>query len=406
MKSTYLFVPYLISGFVAFFGNSYASSNDQIEGKEFQNKNGIVFQCNSDAIKNIEIDIHSYLREVGIAGNMYATTQDEAAGTLSLILKDVTGSTNTINMIDRDIFDIKEEFVLLPGKTKNGRKVLTVSKKEILLAMLQKGRVTQFSGPECNLTALRDQVGIRQNTVAWSENIEWSWPEGKAARWNSKYWNHGDLRPGRSLQEALFDVFVHQRKYAIGCYTATKLVIVHGILDYYSRIKKDAKTTALIESRLMSNGDPLTNIEPGAMWFFEADSSPADLVRPGKLVRLDHKVAPDNFIPGDWSYFLNTDAETYKKTGYEGSNAIYLGRGKFDDYYNDHNHSYTYKEKLLEVYQWRHHVFSRARDFSKINPLTAREISALTKAPEKGGIELDYRAVPYNFAFETLPLLK
>jgi hypothetical protein len=96
---------------------------------------------------------------------------------------------------------------------------------------------------------------------------------------------------------------------------------------------------------------------------------------------------------------------TYEKTGYEGSNAIYLGRGKFDDYYNDNNHHYTYKDKLSEVYQWRHKVFSRERDVAKIHPLSASEIKELALTPELGGIQLSYRLSPYAFGFSELPVV-
>ena len=196
---------------------------------------------------------------------------------------------------------------------------------------------------------------------------------------------------------------MHPRRYALGCYTATKLIVMQGVLDYYRRIKQDMETTEAIERRLMRDGDPLAYIEPGTAWYFEKDSTQQDRDRSGKLVTMVRGVAPDNFVPGDWVYFLNTDPITYEKTGYEGSNAIYLGRGKFEDYYNDNNHNYTYKDKLLEVYQWRHHVFSRERDVAKIHPLNAAEIQALGRTPESGGLELDYRLGPYLFGFADLP---
>jgi hypothetical protein len=108
-------------------------------------------------------------------------------------------------------------------------------------------------------------------------------------------------------------------------------------------------------------------------------------------------VATGNFVPGDWGYILNTDPATEQKTGYEGSNTIYLGRNLFDDFYDDHHHSYTYEQKLDEVYQWRHGVFSRSRDAKKIKPLTAEEQALLGNTPDAGGLQLDVRAVPRYF---------
>jgi hypothetical protein len=94
-----------------------------------------------------------------------------------------------------------------------------------------------------------------------------------------------------------------------------------------------------------------------------------------------------------------------KKTGYEGSNAVYLGGGKFDDYYNDHHHSYTYSEKVNEVYQWRNGVFNSHRDAAKITPITDDDIARLSETPKNGGLLLNFRVAPYFFSYENLPVL-
>ncbi len=121
-------------------------------------------------------------------------------------------------------------------------------------------------------------------------------------------------------------------------------------------------------------------------------------------MKIDHDVMPMNFVPGDWIYILNTDPVSYQKTGYEGSNAIYLGRNKFDDYYNDNHHSYTYFQKLNEVFQWRNGVFNRVRDAAKAKPLTQADIERLSKRPADGGLLKSIRVSPYFFAYEELPV--
>ena len=137
------------------------------------------------------------------------------------------------------------------------------------------------------------------------------------------------------------------------------------------------------------------------MWHFEADVTSEDMAREGKLLTLLDHVAPKNFVPGDWAYFLNPDPVSYAKTGYEGSNAIYLGGNRFDDYYADTPQgSYRYKEKLGEVYQWRNGVYSRSRDWAKRQPLTPEDYDKLGLAPEQGGLVLTYRAVPRYFGYE------
>lgn len=362
----------------------------------------LVFECPGSNLQALSQSLGEYFKGLGLRPDAYVVELDAGQATLQLRRIDPVHGTDTLSLIHQIEPELREELIQLPSNSSKPRTVVTVSKKEILLALLQEGRTTQFSANACARQALEDHVGIRQNIVAWSESMELRWPNGASAHWNKKYWDHGNLKPHRSLQLAINDVFMHPQRYAIGCYTATKLILIQGVLDYYQRIKGDAATTALVEKRLMADGDPLSNIEPGAAWYFEAGTTPEDMGRPGKLARLSNAIAPDNFVPGDWAYFLNTDPVTYEKTGYEGSNAIYLGRGKFDDYYNDNNHNYTYQDKLLEVYQWRHKVFSRERDVAKIHPLNAAEIEQLGATPDQGGLELGYRLVPYYFGYEQL----
>lgn len=384
--------------------NSVASELQQ-EGSaaDAQAPGGLVFNCPEENLPVLANALKGYFRSLGVGEGLYIQSVAQEGGTLQFTLRDRHGSTDTLGLIHHLGLDLKEELVELPSAERTPRTVLTVSQKEILLALLQSGRTTRLDGKACSVEALKDQIGMRQNIVAWSESLEFNWPNGGSAKWNRKYWNQGNLKARVALHTAVADVFLHTQKYSVGCYTATKLIIIQGVLDYYRRIKKDAATAQAIESRLMQDGEPLSFIEPGAAWYFEKESTAQDLSRAGKLMQLEHGVARDNFVPGDWSYFLNTDPVTYEKTGYEGSNAIYLGRGKFDDYYNDSNHSYTYREKLQEVYQWRHKVFSRERDVAKIHPLTAAEIRQLGATPENGGIELDHRMTPYAFGFAELP---
>jgi hypothetical protein len=336
---------------------------------------------------------------------MTRSTRHVAEGALSFGLVESMADGNTLNLSDRIALGIKDELIALPTGNRGKRTVLTVSKKEVLYAMMQSGRASVFGDHTCDLQALVDQVGIRQNTVAWAESLIWKWPNGHSARWNPKYWNRGNPVKGYPLHEAINDAFVQQERYAIGCYTATKLVVIQGVLDYYRRIKKDPETLGLVTAQLMKDNDPLTHIEPGSMWSFESDVTQADMARAGKLLVLQHGISSKNFIPGDWSYFLNTDPITYKKTGYEGSNALYLGRDRFDDYYNDHNHAYSYKEKIHEVYQWRNKVFSASRDVAKVKPLTMAEIERLSTTPERGGVQLDLRAVPLLFGYQEMPFV-
>jgi hypothetical protein len=357
---------------------------------------GIVFQCNAAELASLEAQVDAYLAKLEIDEQHYKKIRYPDGVHLAYQTVFADDPTNTLTLNQRLDLGVVDELVELPPIQHPDRNttVVTVSKKEIVLALMNPGRSTVFAGSACGTQALVDHVGIRQNMVAWTEVLAWNWPNGGAARWNRKYWSHGNLLPRQSVRVAINDAFVHQEKYAIGCYTATKLVTIQGTLDYYYRVKKDFETLAQLEALLLQDGGPLTHIEPGRMWSFEPDITANDLARPGKLITLLDKAPVHNFVPGDWNYFLNTDSTSNQKTGYEGSNAIYMGRGKFDDFYNDHHHYYTYHEKMNEVFQWRNRVFNARRDVAKVQPLAARDFAQLSMAPELGGIQLSLRAVP------------
>ncbi|GAB3537776.1 hypothetical protein GCM10027343_01790 [Noviherbaspirillum agri] len=354
-------------------------------------------------IGKLDTDFDAYLAQLGISPSLVVKRVDHAAGSAVYTLNTPKHDSNTLDLKDRPEYGIATEAVSLPSRVGKKRSVDTVSKKEILLALMQNGRLTEFASKDCDISALKEHVGLRQNIVAWAEILEFGWPDGGSAEWNPAYWDWGTPVAGSPLQDALNDVFLNQDKYSIGCYAAARLVVMQGVVDYYARSVKDPAKQQIVQERLLADGEPLVGVEPGQIWAFEKGTCADELARPGKILKLQQGIAPKNFVPGDWTYFLNTDAITYEKTGYEGANAIYLGRNRFSDYYNDHDHSYTYEEKLHEVYQWRHGVFSRTRDAHKVQPLRAEDFERLGRTPEQGGLVLDSRLVPYFFGYEGLP---
>lgn len=356
----------------------------------------VQFRCPAQ-LGSLQHEVADYLQTLNIPAGLITQTVDTHSGELTLALATPPDDTRTLDFYRRPEFALSTERVHLPSPKGGTRALDIVSKKEIVLALLQHGRTTVFTDKACSVEALSNRVGVRQNIVAWAEHLHLSWPNGDKAKWNEKYWQRGTPKPGVTVHDAVMDVFMHQRKYFIGCYTAAKLVMVQGTLDYYNRIKRDAQRTRLVEERLLADGDPLVGIEPGQMWSFEPDFNEEEMGHKGKLLKLQINVAAGNFVPGDWGYILNTDPVSSQKTGYEGSNAIYLGGNRMSDYYDDHNHSYTYEEKLDEVYQWRNGVFSRSRDAEKIKPLSAAELQQLGNTPANGGLQLDIRPIPRNF---------
>lgn len=361
-----------------------------------QTNGGLIFECGADKRNQLKSELNAYQQELGVDASVYEV--HESGTRLRLSLKDPS-VYGTLYLRWDPKYDITEERISLPT-AKGLAEIETVSKKEILLALMHQGRETVFAGNACHIDALKEHVQIRQMIVAWSEHLHWSFPDGSSAQWNQQYWDQGNLKPGASLDKAMRDFFIQPDKCSIGCYTATKIVIIQGILDYFRRVKKDDAMADAIINRLKSDDDVLVGIEPGAMWSFQKPINPEEQKRLGKLLKIQAQVAPMNFIPGDWVYFVNTDKDSSEKDGYEGSNSIYMGRASFDDFYNDNEHHYLYNEKIQNIYNWRNGVFSRSRDYQRVRTLSAEQVHQFGLSPEEGGFLLKNRAIPYFFGFE------
>jgi Protein-glutamine gamma-glutamyltransferase len=375
-------------------GHATSRPHDAANGMFDRSDEGVRFACSRHQLQAIKVGMAEYLKSLALPEALVVVTERPADGVLVYTLATPPRDTSTLDFSARSAMNISTEEVTLSVGSDSTSQVRTVSRQEILLALLQHGRLTTLRGSACSVEALSDHVALRQNIVAWAENLRWGWPNGEAAEWNEKYWNHGTPKPGVPLREAIDDAFANQSAYAMGCYTATKLAIVKGVLDYYDRVRASPALARLVQARLLSDHDPLSDLEPGSVWSFEPGFNPKDASRPGKLLALVREVSPKNFVPGDWVYFLNTDPVSRQKIGYEGSNAIYLGRDRFDDYYGENNHAYTYAEKLDEVFQWRNGVFSRIRDAPKRKPLDAQDLERLSASPKAGGLLEPWRVVP------------
>jgi Protein-glutamine gamma-glutamyltransferase len=358
---------------------------------------GLVFKCPEERIKSIQVRIENYLNVLSIPSTAY--TKSNTKNTLKFNLNN-NGDTSTLYLKWNPEYGIEDEIINLP--TGSGEKqVKTVSKKEIVLALMNTGRTTIFSGNSCQFEAFEDHVKVRQMIVAWAEHLHWKFPDGEKAKWNEIYWKDGTLKPGQPLLEAMTDFFINEDKCSIGCYTATKVVIIQGVLDYYQRIKNDQNTAQQIKKVLRADGEVLTDIESRSMWLpLDSKRSESLPSTNGKLLKVVKDVSPRNFVPGDWVYFVNTDKDSSNISGYEGSNSIYMGRAIFDDFYNDNGHHYFYHEKLKEIYNWQYGVFSRSRDYKKIQPLSSELLNQLSLPPHKGGMVLDTRSIPKYFGFE------
>ncbi len=358
---------------------------------------GLKFQCDVSALTKIEHGMEALFKKLFINKKVMVAKASFDEGKLTYTLATPIEKANTLDFQHRPEFWLYDEQVKLYGPDYKKKSVATVSKKEILLALMQHGRLTEFSGPNCSVKSLVEHIKLRQNIVTWAEKIEWQWPNGDYAKWNKKFWNRSHTKSQSNPFYAFEDAFLNQKKYSIGCYSAIKMTYVFGILDFYKRVKRNNKIYSRLQKRIVDDHEPLQGIEPYAMWSFEQNYDTANEKIPGKLLHITKDVAALNFVAGDWVYFVNTDEVSRNKVGYEGSNSIYLGRGYFVDFYNDAEHRYTYEQKLHEVYQWRHGVFSQSAHYEKAELLSKDKLKELGKDLENGGVVLSVRAMPDFF---------
>ncbi|MFZ6816938.1 hypothetical protein [Undibacterium sp. Ji22W] len=73
---------------------------------------------------------------------------------------------------------------------------------------------------------------MRQNVVAWTENLSWGWHNGERAFWNTQHWDSGSplsrVNVDHALLDTFLDTFLAQDKYSIGDYTASKIIYTHS----------------------------------------------------------------------------------------------------------------------------------------------------------------------------------
>jgi hypothetical protein len=123
----------------------------------------------------------------------------------------------------------------------------------------------------------------------------------------------------------------------MGCFNAARILEVGGIVDSFaqrisnnsgksnpSEVEQDIQALNKLDE--IAQGAPIEEIEP--------EITDGEVVKQGKYLDMHFNVPGNNWVPGDWGYIRNTDEVSHGIFGFEGHNFIYLGRGKFTDYYD------------------------------------------------------------------------
>ena len=209
---------------------------------------------------------------------------------------------------------------------------------KIAIEMLAAPLAYQFPSARewCCSIRLRSQVALaaRNARVAFATQTaerplaDWSWDD--EAGWR--------LRDGVDLVGAL-ERAVHPQPGAalssFSCYRATEHVLLLGLARELQRV--DANRYRQLQARWRREA---LRSEVFVSAFLREHGSNASPLPVGY------------YVPGDRVWFRNPDEASSNVTGYEGSWVIYLGNGKFCNFWEE-KAPYSLIDKCIEIYHWR-----------------------------------------------------
>lgn len=215
--------------------------------------------------------------------------------------------------------------------------------------LLQEVWVALLSAPSridfTDIHELESHLRIRCNIARAAEMTALAFKTDAAERPSSFWKDEPDvgflLKPEVHLTDALIAATQPERTgrlYDFSCYRATEYVILLGIAQ-------EVRTTNPALYELLESTSRTRCIKSGL--FHEVFLT--------EYGNIDAPVPMNYYVPGDRVWFKNPDERSSNAPGYEGSWVIYLGGGKFSNFWK-RDAPYTLNNKLLEVYHWRHGV--------------------------------------------------
>ena len=213
---------------------------------------------------------------------------------------------------------------------------------EILLAMLLSP--LQFDFP--NHAELISGIHIRRAIVQAARRTTLAFATSEAER-PADYWYYDEdrgflLQPGRSLITALEKATSSgesDKLYTFSCRRATEYLFLLGM----------AREAEICNPPLFEQMHRQSEIRALKGGEFERT-----FVRTNGSISQPFPVR--FFVPGDRTWFRNTDPVSADITGYEGSWTFYLGNGLFADFWR-RDRVYTLESKLACIYNWRNSTF-------------------------------------------------
>ncbi|HRK37132.1 MAG TPA: hypothetical protein PK347_01985 [Burkholderiaceae bacterium] len=188
-------------------------------------------------------------------------------------------------------------------------------------------------------------VDVRKNICLSGSRTTLAFATATAER-PAEYWSYAEetgftLKPCVSLIDALIMATQPAASggvYSFSCYRATEYVMLLGI----------AQTLQAFHPELLSQLE--------SQWRTQAIASgrfhDTFLTEIGSL---DQPLPMPYYVPGDRVWFRNPDEASSDVVGFEGSWVVYLGQGRFTDFWRPGS-VYSMADKCLEIYFWRHAI--------------------------------------------------
>jgi hypothetical protein len=203
------------------------------------------------------------------------------------------------------------------------------------------------------------------------------------------FWDENDegafvLRPGESLIEALEAALcpdISGRRYSFSCREASEYLMLFGLAK-----ELQASNPHLLEELAKTwRSAPLIADDFNDAFLFERGSR-------------DRPFPKHCYVPGGRVWFKNPDEHSVEADGFEGSWVCYLGCGEFVNLW-DKTKPYSIEQKCVEIYHWRHGVYTLGSGTVAMNEdlVGKKMIATLSDAEETRRIlaqMMEYRAPP------------
>jgi hypothetical protein len=224
--------------------------------------------------------------------------------------------------------------------------------REIVVSMLMGPIAFEFPSVDELVSAVRIRVNIvqaaRKTTLAFQTNEADRPPDFWAYDEDRGFITRRDVSLIRALEMAT-QPEISGALYSFSCYRASEYVILLGIAQELEHC--NPPLYAQLQS--MWGTHPIKSGKFHDVFLHEQGS-------------MDAPLPPNFFVPGDRTWFRNPDEASADASGFEGSWVIYLGSGRFNNFWK-RDCPYTLTDKCLEIYHWRHGLFKDALGDERID---------------------------------------